>query len=508
MTHYKYLHVHLFGKQSMTDLVIVSVPYTDTTAPIMAPALLKGAAAQVGASCIAFDLNAVAVNFVANHPRRLELQDFFYFERVAVGLKPVIIELFELMTESILKYSPNMVALSLLHYQCQAAGKWLSFCLKRARPDIKIIMGGTGIVSQLVSTDTTYTEQLKSQGLIDHYIHGDGEHALQQLIKNNVTHSGIDSLAWTEIADLDSLPYPNYDDYNFDLYQSPFIGILGSRGCVRQCTFCDVHEHWKTFRWRSGESIFKEMMFQNQKYGTRFFKFQDSLINGNVKEYRKLIELLAEHNTCNPDNRLHWASYFIFRPAAQMPEKEWQMTAASGAYVLSVGVESLVDKNRHHIKKKFNNTDLEYSLAMAKKYGIKIFFITLVGYVTETEQDHQETLQWLREHQHYADDPIYRLSVGGTLAILPNTWLDRNQKEIGVVWLEGKNNSTSGKNHLWEIKQTGNNYETRVRRLNEMIEVGEQCGFAIHRAVIDPQKEMENMINDRMSTHYERTSHI
>jgi hypothetical protein len=477
-------------------------------APIMAPAVLKSVVVESGLSCVAFDLNAEVVEFVSNHEKKLEIQDFFYFERVQPGVKPVLNELFDFMTKRILESSPKFVALSLLHYQCQAAATWLSFCIKKVNPDIKIIIGGPGIVSQLVSKDNTYAETLKSNGLIDHYIHGDGEYTLREILKDNLTYTGIDSLNWTEIKDLDSLPYPNYDDYNFNLYESKFVGILGSRGCVRQCTFCDVHEHWQNFRWRNGEMIFEEMLSQNKKYGIQFFKFQDSLINGNVKEYNKLIKLLAEHNTNNPDNKLHWASYFIFRPKTQMSEEEWAMTGASGAYVLNVGVESLVDKNRYHIKKKFNNEDLEYSLAMAKKYGVKIFFITLVGYVTETEDDHLETLQWIRDHKHYAMDPIYRFSVGGTLAILPNTWLDRNQKELGVTWLDGKTSPLDGKNHLWEIKSTNNNYETRVRRLNEMIAVAEECGFEIHRAIIDPQKEMENILGKGMASHYERTAHI
>lgn len=492
----------------MKDVVIVSVPYTDTTAPIMAPAVLKSAVSSVGLTSAAFDLNAEVVNFVSTHTKKLLLQDFFYFERIDPAIEKDLTDLFDLMVKKILEHRPRYVALSLLHYQCQPAGKWLSFCLKRHDPNIKIIMGGTGIVSQLASTDESYVQQLKDIGLIDHYIRGDGEQALAELLTGNVVFDGIDSTTWKEIEDIDSLPYPDYDDYDFDQYQSPFIGILGSRGCVRQCTFCDVHEHWKRFRWRDGEMIFKEMLHQNKKYGARFFKFQDSLINGNVKEYNRLIGLLADHNKQNPDNKFYWASYFIFRPASQMTEEVWKLTAESGAYVLSVGIESLVDKNRHHIKKKFNNDDVDFGLAMAKKYGIKIFFITLVGYVTETEEDHQESLQWLRNNQHYAKDPIYRFSVGGTLAILPNTWLDRNQQSLGVIWINGKDDPMKGRNHLWSIPETNNTYETRVRRLNELIEVGIECGFDIHRAVIDPQKEMEDMLKTRMSNYYERSTHI
>lgn len=494
-------------KQSV-DLVLVSVPYTDTVAPIMAPAALKGAVIAQGYSCVAFDLNAVVVAYLKDHPNKLEFFEFFYFERILGNINQELVELFDLMVNRIMECNPKTVALSLLHYQCQTSAKWLCFRLKQKHPDVKIIIGGTGIAGQLASGDQSYCEYLKEHGLIDHYIYGDGECSLPELLKGNLSYPGIDSSAWAELADLNSLDYPDYDNYDFSLYESAFIGILGSRGCVRQCTFCDVHEYWTKFKWRSGENIFNEMLHQNRKYGTRFFKFQDSLINGNVKEYTTLVKLLAQHNIDHPENSFQWSSYFIFRPATSMSEELWALTAQSGAYVLSVGIESLVDKNRHHIKKKFDNQDIEFALAMAKKYGIKIFFILMVGYVTETHQDHLDTLQWVRDHKHYAGDPIHQLSVGGTLAILPNTWLDRNQKDLGVIWLKGEDDPLTGKNHLWTIPETGNTYQVRITRLNELIAVGEESGFKIHRAVIDPQKELENIMQDRMTKYYVFTSQV
>lgn len=490
-----------------TDVVIVSVPFTDTSAPIMAPATLKSAVISKGFSCVAFDLNAIVFKFLESHPKRLEILEFLYFERIIADVEYEIINLFDLMVDSICKHNPQTVALSLLHYQCQTAAKWLSFRLKQRYPKIKIIIGGTGIVSQLVSSDYSYCEKLKAEGLIDHYIHGDGELALPALLHGDIEFAGIDKPNWNNIIDLNSLPFPDYDDYDFSLYENAFIGILGSRGCVRNCSFCDVHEYWQKFVWRSGENIYEEMLYQNRKYGTRFFKFQDSLINGNVKEYKRLITLLAEHNQRHPNNSLHWSSYFIFRPSQQMNEEMWKLTALSGAYVLNVGIESLIDSTREHMKKKFTNADVEYALTMCKKYGVKVFFILIVGYVTETEQHHQESLQWIKDHKHYANEPIYKISVGGTLSIIPNTWLERNQKSLGVVWLNDKDDPVAGKNHLWSVPSTGNDYKTRVRRLHEMIKVGEESGFKIHSSVIDPQKELENIIQNRMKQ-YDLNNHI
>jgi hypothetical protein len=104
----------------------------------------------------------------------------------------------------------------------------------------------------------------------------------------------------------------------------------------------------------------------------------------------------------------------------------------------------------------------------------------------------------LQNHRHYAGNPIKSLSIGGTVAILPGTWLHRHQNELGIKWKQGLPTNTGGMNHLWHIESTQNNYETRLRRLDDIARVGTQCGFKINHSVIDPQKELENEISKKM----------
>jgi hypothetical protein len=483
------------------DIVITSVPYTDTLAPIMAPAMLKGQVIEAGYSCVAFDGNAYAVSYMNSNQEKLySLKNFFFFEK-ANGIEDDVFLIIDSLAEKLLDYNPKIIALSLLHYQCQIATKWLCFRLKKLRPDIKIVIGGTGIIDTFVSNDYTYCNTLKDLGLIDFFISGDGEVSLIEFLKNNLSYDGINNPNWNELTDINNLAYPNYDDYDFSYYESPFIGLLGSRGCVRQCTFCDIHHHWKRYIWRSGENIFNEMLYQNKKHGSRWFKFQDSLINGNVKEYTKLVTLIAEHNEKNPDNSLHWASFFILRSKEQMPEEVWALTAKGGGWLLEIGIESLIDKNRHHMKKKFSNEDIEFGLEMAKKYNIKLAFLIMVGYVTETEQDHIETLEWVRRNKHYANDPISAVSISGTVSILPNTWLETNQKNLQIEWAQGEISAMYGNNHLWEIKSTNNTYENRLRRLAELASCLKENNFVVKIATIDPHIELENLISKRMKNY-------
>jgi hypothetical protein len=91
--------------------------------------------------------------------------------------------------------------------------------------------------------------------------------------------------------------------------------------------------------------------------------------------------------------------------------------------------------------------------------------------VTETEQDHQEQLQWLRDHAHLAGDPIAVLSVGSTLAILPGTELHRKRVQLGVTMLSDEVYQD------WIKPDIGSTPEIRMRWHAETIEVVEQAGF-------------------------------
>lgn len=451
--------------------VISSVPWTDTMSPLMAPAVLKASLEKHGINAIAFDLNAEVRSRIASSSHRDSIIKFFLTSQVDINAIDAIEDIMQYMVDRVLQYDPEWVALSLLTYVSQLPNKWLCFMIKHRAPHVKIVIGGPGCYSTLKSIDS-YTTQLKSNKIIDHFVTGDGEQALVDLIKGIGNSDGINSDAWVEVRDLENLPIPNYDDYDWSLYNIRRVSIWGSRGCVRTCTFCDIHEHWKKYTWRSAESIFNEIKHQREKYGVNNFRFADSLVNGNQKEYRKLIRLLADYNSClDATDKVRWTGFFILRPSDQMKSEDWEYTALSGAELLSVGVESFVDHIREHIQKKFTNKDLEFSLVMAKKYKLRMNLLVIVGYVTETEQDHQEQLKWIRDNQQYANDPVVSVAVGSGLGILPNTWLDRHKDELGIVMKSDRVYQD------WERPEIGSTPNVRMRWWQETVDELKNNGF-------------------------------
>lgn len=414
------------------QVAIATVPWTDTASPLMAPAVLKSALSSQGISAVTVDLNAEVRRWLATQEHRDLIIKFMLSGQIDPRCRTEVKVMIDMMANRLLAIDSTWIALSLLTYLSQIPAKWLCQRLKQLRPQVRIVIGGPGAFVTLKSGDQ-FANQLKKSALIDHYVSGDAEISLPQLIQGRSQISGVDSPEWQQIQDLDALPVPDFDDYQWHLYDMKKISIVGSRGCVRQCTFCDIHEHWNQYQWRSAESLFNEMQYQSKRHGINIFSFSDSLVNGNQKEFRKLISMLADHNRAVPsDQKIQWTGAFIIRPQDQMKENDWRLVADSGASMLSVGVESFVEHIRYHIGKKFTNTDLEFAFDMAKKYQIKLLVLMIVGYVTETQQDFDQALEWVRSHRHYANDPVKIMQIGSGLSILPNTWLDRNQKVIGI----------------------------------------------------------------------------
>lgn len=439
------------------DIVFATIPYTDTNMPLMAPAILKSIATAADKTSTTIDLNLKVIRYLETHKYRYDLINFFHDGVSVPAIEQDLYELFSQLAKDLLVYQPEIIGLSVFTYNCQISAKYLSYFIKQQSPTTKIILGGNGLVDNLAGR-ARFAESLIENKLIDFYVRGDGEQVLYDYLVGKQNNTGINTKIWNQLSneDLTSLPMPDYDDYDMSAYSLKAIPILGSRGCVRQCTFCDIHAHWTKFSYRSGQHIFNEMLELSKKYNIYNFKFQDSLINGNLREYRSLMRLISDYNkSCDQTKRFTWISFFILRPIKDFTEEDWQLTADGGGAYLAVGIETFSDSARFHLGKKFTNADIEFSLQMAKKYGIKMVLLFLIGYVTETEEDIDYAVKWWEEHLEYRD--ILQVNLGSPLGILKETPLEKRFIELKLErigpndqdWVNPTTNNTPVKRVEW-----------------------------------------------------------
>jgi radical SAM superfamily enzyme YgiQ (UPF0313 family) len=189
------------------------------------------------------------------------------------------------------------------------------------------------------------------------------------------------------------------------------------------------------------------MQHQINKHGIKHFVFNNSLTNGNMKEFTKLLDMIGNYNDNNKE-AISWEGYFIVRNSKQHPEEMWAKLKKTNAKLL-LGVESVIERVRIQLGKNFSNVDIDWHLEMAKKYRIELMLLLIVAYPTEFKKDFEFTKQWFKDRKNYSGIPIRQVQLSMS-AILPGTQLKRKQEQYGIVlgeiptiWLTETNDVTS-----------------------------------------------------------------
>ena len=447
----------------MLDILIAIVPKINPDAPTVGPALLKTHIQDAGFTCEVIDLNIKLFNAAKakNKEHLWKYDDHFFstdhsdpylskdFNKFYKEFKDVFNEWINIIREK----NPKYLGLSLLSIYSQSVAIKIGQLVKKNLPHIKIVWGGPQIEH---GVDT-----FKDLGYLDHYISGDAEISIVEFLKDNLTYKGIDSLEVNQLLDLNSMKFPNYDDMIWDEYYDPSnhrpTYITGSRGCVKRCTFCNVYKIWPEFRFRSGENIAKEIIYIKERYDRSIFKFTDSLINGSMKAFRNLCLVLSEYRKINTDIKLGWISQWIIRSKHQSPESDYIAMKESGCIMLEIGLESFSQDVRWHMGKKFTDEDMWWCLDMLNKQEIPHVLLMIVGYPTETEEDHQHTLQCVKKIFNLGWDKYTNFSFGNTLMLTTPQPLYKLVKDE----LEYFNSNID-----WKYRD--NDLETRVRRFKEV----------------------------------------
>lgn len=395
---------------SPNKIVITTVPFVDDSTPLAAPAVLKAALTAQGIDCVGLDLNIEIYNKIKHHPNRQWFLDFFYKQTIREEIVDDLVKMLDFYVEEIMSHRPNIVGLSLFCSQCQAFTLWLCAMLRHVAPEVKIVIGGPGLET-LSKSLFKFPERLRRRGFIDDYITGDAETSLVEYMRGNVNFPGINSLSWQPTVDFSNLPIPDFSDYRFFRYEYPLLPIVDSRGCVQSCEFCDVIAFWEKFQYRSAENIFAQMQTHIKNYRVYRFHFASSICNGNLREFKKLVKLIADYNrSVTTEEQIHWLGSFIVRPASQHPESLWQLIKDSNGFLLS-GVESVVERVRIGLGKRFTNEDLDHHLDMAKKFSVMTNLLMIAAYPTETVEEYEQSKQWFLDRKHLANDPVQKVQI-------------------------------------------------------------------------------------------------
>lgn len=380
-------------------VAIVTFPSQELERPPAAPAVLGGICRHMGIDYSVFDINLQ----LAKKLNKEEFDEASDYWRTAHDrpLPQRVFEEFDITIDRIIADRYDFVAVSVFSRFSTRAARL--FC-ERFRPmsDVMLVAGGQGLTTPY--GPQRFGDWLRSQNLVDHVGWGDGEIMWQHWMHGEFDVAGTDDNLPVQIDDIESLPpadFSRLDPWKYFYNQVPGIYLTASRGCVRKCTFCDVPHRWPKYKYRAGDSMAQEMLMHWKQTKVNLFQFTDSVINGNLKEFLQLNLRLAELRVENPGFEPRWLSQFNIRRAKDMPEHFYRAMAAGGARMLITGVEHASWSVRQHMGKEFDNDDLDHHIRMCARYGIQNVFLMFIGYPTETQQDHQEQIEFLYKYQKY-----------------------------------------------------------------------------------------------------------
>ena len=213
----------------------------------------------------------------------------------------------------------------------------------------------------------------------------------------------IFTVARPPIQNLDSLPFPArhllpMDEYFAAVKENPLRGeiskrwavMITSRGCPNNCIFCSVHVvNGRQWRSRSPSNVVDEIEQLVQTYRIKQIDFNDDNITLDKERMEAICKLIVKRGI-----DIEWFNPTGVR-ADTLDENLLIKMKESGCKKLRVAPESGVQRVVNQIiKKKQNLKDVENAVILCKKVGIKVGCFFVIGFIGETKEEMEETINF------------------------------------------------------------------------------------------------------------------
>jgi len=327
------------------DIVFVVMPFADLGRPAIGVSLLKSAALQAGYSArieycniqLAGELGVEIYQQISSgFPPDLVLGEWFFahdlfagdipepeqyvagplarnasqeFAQQVVHARKNATKYLDECARRIAEYSPRMVGFTTTFHQTCASLAVAKRLKAFPNPPI-IVFGGANCEGEMG------LQLLQSFPWIDYVCCGESDISFPKLL-DNVFRGGTANVPGVlqqgraltvaksdAIQDLDSLPYPDFDDYFAEIERSHggrdhayHIIVETSRGCwwgaKHHCTFCGLNGDTMAFRSKTPQRAYDEITALANKYGMQRIGFVDNILD--MRYIDTLFPQLAEN---------------------------------------------------------------------------------------------------------------------------------------------------------------------------------------------------------------------
>lgn len=286
-----------------------------------------------------------------------------------------------------------------------------------------IIVGGEYFVHAPIYDEI---ERVLPLGILDYYVIGFGEEPLEHLLTiisarpTPLTLADVRGLCYMEdgkviknsfVTDHPLIP-PDFDGLPIDLYRwtadcappdpnlpTPkgelTLPFHTSTGCPYNCTFCDASGIKKMWVLPPKKAV-KELKNLVDRYDCRTFFFLDDTLNLSPRHINQLCDGILEEQL-----DIQWMTCASPRG---MDEATLKKMREAGVIRIVWGLESGSNRLLEYVKKPMNLEVAAEVYAMSHEAGIWNGVECIVGLPTETEEEFEQTANFLEEHAEILDE--------------------------------------------------------------------------------------------------------
>jgi anaerobic magnesium-protoporphyrin IX monomethyl ester cyclase len=342
--------------------------------------------------------------------------------------------------------------------------------------NVKTIVGGGIITSE---------PELMSRALNANFVVvGEGEETVVQLlstIKSDGNLSNVDGIGYLKnnefiltrnrnpIENLDSLPLPDYDcfdfnryldsmkpsdQYDYDIFDYPRVYyIVTSRSCPFLCTFC-YHPIGNKYRQRSIDSVMKEIETVVPKYHINIIGIYDELFSNNEERVREFCKKFSAFIKTIPWE-VKWNAQMR---VTKVKRDVLDLMKKAGCFMVSYGFESYSPIVLKSMKKFISPKQIHNAIHTTLESSISIQGNFIFGDKAETLQTAQQTLDFWKDHPESG-------ILLGFIVPCPNSEIYQYCIKKGLI----KDKLNFIKNHLYDVLNMTNMSDTKFSILKELV---------------------------------------
>ncbi len=283
---------------------------------------------------------------------------------------------------------PGVLGLT-AHLGTLGASMFASKLAKERYPRIKTVVGGSIFSGEFPLKSPDFELFVEKAPYIDKLVIGEGENLFLKFLKGEspgarriLTSKDVGN----ERLSIDSIDLPDISDFDIERY--PFNAAFVSKSCPHQCRFCSVAGFFGEYREKSVTLAVDHMEELYSRHGIQLYHMLDSLANPFITDLSG--ELIRREKSFYMD--------FYLRVSDDVCDTEktflWRR---GGLYRTRLGIETGSPRLLNVMNKEITVDQSRAAIRSLANAGIKTTTYFVIGFPGETEEDFQQTLDFIEE---------------------------------------------------------------------------------------------------------------